>query len=178
MPEKYILDLRLTGVERLSERYFLLRATRPEAPLPTMLPGQFAQLRVDGSATTFLRRPISIHNVDRQKNEVWFLVQAIGEGTRCLAAKKAGDVLNAVLPLGHGFTMPQSSEERLLHLNPPSCWVSVLQRISSRPVNIVHWDVFLSLLRTDRRVSRVSLLSIASCSKNASRTLPYAAPSL
>ena len=114
MPEKYILDLRLTGVERLSEHYFLLRAIRPEAPLPTMLPGQFAQLRIDGSATTFLRRPISIHNVDRQKNEVWFLVQAIGEGTRCLAAKKAGDVLNAVLPLGHGFTMPQSSEERLL----------------------------------------------------------------
>ncbi|MCR5432873.1 MAG: dihydroorotate dehydrogenase electron transfer subunit [Bacteroidaceae bacterium] len=114
MPEKYILDLRLTGVERLSERYYLLRATRPEAPLPPMLPGQFAQLRVDGSASTFLRRPISIHNVDRQKNEVWFLVQAIGDGTLCLTGKKAGDVLNAVLPLGHGFTMPQMPGERIL----------------------------------------------------------------
>lgn len=114
MPAKYILDLRLIGVERLSERYYLLRATRPEAPLPEMLPGQFAQLRVDGSATTFLRRPISIHNVDRQKNEVWFLVQAVGDGTRYLSTMEAGNMLNAVLPLGHGFTMPQTTGERML----------------------------------------------------------------
>ena len=114
MPEKYILDLRLTGVEQLSERYFLLRATRPDAPLPPMHPGQFAQLRADGSASTFLRRPISIHDVDRVKNEMWFLVQAIGDGTRSLVGKKTGDVLNAVLPLGHGFTMPRTAGERML----------------------------------------------------------------
>ena len=47
-----------------------------------MLPGQFAEIRVDGSLTTFLRRPISINFVDKQRNEVWFLIQLVGDGTR------------------------------------------------------------------------------------------------
>ncbi|MBQ3958555.1 MAG: dihydroorotate dehydrogenase electron transfer subunit [Bacteroidaceae bacterium] len=110
---KQILDLRLTGVERLHERYVLLRAANPDGALPPMVAGQFAQLRVDGSAGTFLRRPISIHFVDEDRQEVWFLVQTVGEGTRALARLSAGDTLNAVLPLGRGFT-PAREGERLL----------------------------------------------------------------
>lgn len=112
--KKYILDLKLTSVERLHERYILLKATSQEGSLPPMMPGQFAQLRIDGSKNTFLRRPISIHNVDTTRNEVWFLVQTVGEGTRSLAAMKAGDILNVVLPLGNGFTMPKTSGENIL----------------------------------------------------------------
>ena len=111
---KYILDLELTSVERLHERYALLRATDPAAPLPPMQAGQFAQLRVDGCPQAFLRRPISIHFLDRKRNEVWFLVQTVGPGTESLAAMKAGDRLNAVLPLGRGFTLPASASERIL----------------------------------------------------------------
>jgi len=112
--KKYILDLILTRVARLHERYVLLQATDPLAPLPEMLPGQFAQLRVDGSKETFLRRPISIHYVDQRANEVWFLVQIVGEGTRALANLKAGDSLNVILPLGNGFSMPDSADEKVL----------------------------------------------------------------
>lgn len=111
--KKYILDLRVAAVESPHERYVLLRLT-DEKPLPEMLPGQFAQLRIDGSKDTFLRRPISIHYVDREKNEVWFLVQKVGDGTRWLATLKPGDMLNVVLPLGNGFTMPQSTDEKIL----------------------------------------------------------------
>ena len=46
--KKYALDLRLTAVEKVHERYVLLRLTHDE-PLPTMLPGQFVEVRVDGS---------------------------------------------------------------------------------------------------------------------------------
>ena len=38
----------------------------------------------------------------------------VGEGTRHLAGLHAGDVLNCLLPLGHGFTMPQAADERFL----------------------------------------------------------------
>ncbi len=79
-----------------------------------MLPGQFAELRVDGSATTFLRRPISINFVDKERNEVWFLIQTIGEGTRRLAELTKGDILNVVLPLGNTFTIPEHSSDKLL----------------------------------------------------------------
>lgn len=112
--KKYILDLKVTAVERIHERYVLLKVTDPDAPLPEMLPGQFAQLRVDGSPSTFLRRPISIHNVDREANELWLLIRLAGEGTRHLAMLKAGDVLNAMLPLGNGFTLPADETEHVL----------------------------------------------------------------
>lgn len=111
--KKYILDLIITENVHLNDRYVLLKATSKE-PLPEMLPGQFAELRVDGSPATFLRRPISINNVDRVKNEVWFLVQIVGEGTAHLALLKPGDLLNTVLPLGNTFTEPFEGEKRLL----------------------------------------------------------------
>ena len=111
---KCILDLRVTSVEHPSERYLLLTATNPNGPLPEMRPGQFAQLRIDESKETFLRRPISLHDVDYEKNEVSFLVQKVGAGTASLWEKRPGSVLNAILPLGNGFTMPSSSEERVL----------------------------------------------------------------
>ena len=111
--KKYILDLTVRSVEPVGGRYVLIKLTSDE-PLPEMLPGQFVEVRVDQSPTTFLRRPISINFVDRERNELWLLVAAVGDGTRRLAALKAGDMLNCVLPLGNGFTMPTKADERLL----------------------------------------------------------------
>ena len=111
--KKYILDLTVTENIRLHANYVLLKLTQAE-PLPEMLPGQFAEIRVDGSNTTFLRRPISINYVDREKNEVWFLIQLVGDGTRKLATVKPGDTVNIVMPLGNGFTIPTDSATRML----------------------------------------------------------------
>ena len=62
-----------------------------DKPLPEMLPGQFVEVRVDGSPSTFLRRPISINFVDIERNELWLLVATVGEGThapRTLAQRR------------------------------------------------------------------------------------------
>ena len=111
--KKYILDLKVKSVEKIHERYVLIRLT-DDKPLPPMLPGQFVEIRVDGSPSTFLRRPISINFVDRAQNELWLLVAAVGDGTRRLAQLQAGDQLNCVLPLGNGFTIPATSNEKVL----------------------------------------------------------------
>lgn len=111
--KKYILDLTVVENVRLHEHYVLLKLTS-SSPLPQMLPGQFAEIRVDGSPTTFLRRPISINFVDLSRNEVWFLILLVGDGTRRLGEAKTGDVINAVLPLGNGFTLPQKPSDKLL----------------------------------------------------------------
>lgn len=104
MMKKYCLDLRVASVEKLNDRYVLLRLTTVDStPLPEMVPGQFVEVRVDGSPSTFLRRPISINFVDREQNELWLLVALVGDGTRRLACLQVGDLLNCVLPLGHGF---------------------------------------------------------------------------
>ena len=103
--KKYILDLTVKQTEHISAKHVLLRLTDSK-PLPEMLPGQFVEVRVDGSASTFLRRPISINFVDKEANELWLMVAMIGEGTRQLGNLKVGDKLNCVLPLGNGFSMP------------------------------------------------------------------------
>lgn len=100
---KKIIDLRVTLSERVGAQCVLLKAKPVEGHLPECKPGQFAQLRVD-NPETFLRRPISIHDVE--DDEISFLVQEVGKGTSWLCSLKEGDLLNAVLPLGNGFTFP------------------------------------------------------------------------
>lgn len=112
--KKHIIDLQVVSVKALGERFVLLKCTDPNAPLPPMMPGQFAQLRVDGSKETFLRRPISINFVDTKLNQIWFLVQLVGAGSRALGRLREGDTLNALLPLGNGFSMPVSAEKKHL----------------------------------------------------------------
>lgn len=111
--KKYILDLTVNSVEALSDKHVLIKLT-DDKPLPEMLPGQFVEVRVDNTPSTFLRRPISINNVDYDHNELLLLVAAVGDGTRQLQKLQKGDRLNCVLPLGNSFTMPTDSSEKVL----------------------------------------------------------------
>ena len=100
---KSIVDFRIKEVSPCGDRAVLLRLSAPGA-MPECVPGQFVQVRVDGSRDTFLRRPISIHWADTAAGELWLLVQLVGEGTRRLGQLRAGDSLNLVMPLGNGFS--------------------------------------------------------------------------
>lgn len=111
--KKFILDLTVNSVEALSDKHVLIKFT-DDKPLPEMLPGQFVEVRVDNSPSTFLRRPISINNVDYDRNELWLLVAAVGDGTRQLQKLQKGDHLNCMLPLGNSFTMPTDSAQKVL----------------------------------------------------------------
>ncbi len=111
--KKYCLDMTVRSVEHINEKYVLLKLTHEDV-LPEMLPGQFVEVKVDGSPTTFLRRPISINNVDRENNELHLLVACIGDGTRRMGEMNKGDKLNVMLPLGNGFSMPGGKQEKYL----------------------------------------------------------------
>lgn len=111
--KKYCLDLTVKTIARPTPNHALIVLT-DEKPLPEMMPGQFVEVQVKGSETTFLRRPISINNVDYDANELHLLVHVVGEGTAQMAKLQAGDTLNCVLPLGNGFTLPQSTDDRVL----------------------------------------------------------------
>lgn len=113
MMKKYIMDLEVMENIRLHPNYCLLKL-RAETILPEMIPGQFVEVRIDGSPDTFLRCPISINYVDRAKNEVWLLVQIIGEGTRRMSTYRVGEMINLILPLGNGFSIPAKQQARCL----------------------------------------------------------------
>ena len=111
--KKYLRDLILVENQKVDENHILLKLTQEE-PMPCIQPGQFVEIKVEKSPNTFLRRPISIHFVDTDRNELWLLIQIIGEGTAHLATLKAGDKLNVVFPLGNGFTLPEDKSENVL----------------------------------------------------------------
>lgn len=108
----HVVDCRLDQIKYLSERYVLMLFTLPFRILG-MLPGQFAQVRIDGAENTFLRRPISICFVP-SPTEIWLLVQVVGEGTKKLASLQAGSIVNMVLPLGKSFSIPMDRRRPLL----------------------------------------------------------------
>ena len=109
---KQIADFKL--IEKQDFGRSVLLRFRSKQPLPDIAPGQFVQVRVDGSPSTYLRRPISIHDVNFKQNEITLLVQQVGEGTRHLAATENGGIINMVLPLGNGFSFPEAGEKCLL----------------------------------------------------------------
>ena len=111
--KKVLVDLIIKEVQHVNANCVLL-VMCSETPLPATLPGQFAELRVDNTPSVVLRRPISVHSFDAAKNEIGFLVQVVGDGTRWLASLKAGDKVNTLMPLGNGFTMPAESGGRYL----------------------------------------------------------------
>lgn len=112
--KKYILDLRVSQNVCLSADCSLLKVTFEENILPPMKAGQFVQIAVNDSKTTYLRRPISICYVDRTSNELWLLIRKAGAGTDALIHSEIDDKINMILPLGNGFTIPEDSNKKAL----------------------------------------------------------------
>ena len=108
-----ISDLKVISSKRINSDFSVIELTS-ELKMPSMKPGQFAQVRVDGSPATFLRRPISIHDFDPVKNTLKMLVQVVGPGTRKLSELRIGDAINVIFPLGNSFTIPEKPEKILL----------------------------------------------------------------
>ncbi len=77
-------------------------------------PGQFVHLRIREGTDPLLRRPFSIHRVDRERGEVQVLYQVVGQGTRLLSRKPVGERLDALGPLGHGFEVSEEGGGVLL----------------------------------------------------------------
>ena len=110
---KRIEDLKVIGNKRLNNDFFILELSG-DTKIPDFKPGQFAQVRVDGSSETFLRRPISIHDVDYEKNTFKLLIQIAGTGTKTLSRLENGDILNLIYPLGNSFSLPGKNEQVLI----------------------------------------------------------------
>jgi dihydroorotate dehydrogenase electron transfer subunit len=102
--QRFAMDCRLVAKEWLNDRYLLLKYVLPFA-IPQAFPGQFAQVKIEGSPATYLRRPISICLL-LNGTELWLLVQVVGEGTKTLAMAEPGALVNMLLPLGTGYSIP------------------------------------------------------------------------
>jgi dihydroorotate dehydrogenase electron transfer subunit len=92
--------------EWVNDRYKHLVLEAPEAALGVEA-GQFFHLLCPSSESgnPFLRRPMSVYQVDRSARRIEFLYKCLGAGTHGMATLKPGDGFNIMGPLGIGFTV-------------------------------------------------------------------------
>ncbi len=70
--------------------------------------GQFAHIKADGF---FLRRPISICEIDKENGTFRLVFEIRGDGTKAIAKLNEGELMDVILPLGKGFTLlPQNKK--------------------------------------------------------------------
>jgi len=100
-----LVEAIVTKQEQIAPGHYRLYLFTPEIA-EAAGPGQFLHVRCGNTLDPLLRRPISIHDVDRAKNEVILFYRVAGRGTALLSKSKTGDTLSLVGPLGHGFSTP------------------------------------------------------------------------
>ncbi|MFC5712213.1 dihydroorotate dehydrogenase electron transfer subunit [Thalassorhabdus alkalitolerans] len=71
-------------------------------------PGQFVHIKTSAGTDPLLRRPISICDIDHTNNCFTILFRAEGKGTTELAAKKKGEQVDVLGPLGNGFPIEEA----------------------------------------------------------------------
>ncbi len=94
---------------------YLLWAQAPEIA-PLAQPGQFVMVRCSEGYDPLLRRPLSIHKVapPSSASQLALLFAVAGRGTRWLAQRKEGDMIDLLGPLGQGFVLGPESRNLLL----------------------------------------------------------------
>ena len=94
-------DCKIVGKEKLTEKIYKFSVKSKEIS-EIARPGNFLEIKVSDSLETFLRRPISIYNIDKENEIIEFIFQVKGNGTKILSDRKVGEDLNILGPLGNG----------------------------------------------------------------------------
>jgi dihydroorotate dehydrogenase electron transfer subunit len=90
---------------------FVLRVAAPKCAARAE-PGSFAHLTCDEAIP--MRRPLSIMRADAKAGWIEFLYKVVGPGLHALAARKAGDQLSVLGPIGRPFTARPARPRPLL----------------------------------------------------------------
>lgn len=95
------LKCKLVKKEELINGIYRFSVEAPEIA-NSAKPGQFLEIKVSDTGEPFLRRPISIYNIDKENGIVEFIFQVKGKGTELLKLKEVGQEIDIMGPLGKG----------------------------------------------------------------------------
>ena len=97
-----IEDAEILSHDAFEGEQYLLRLAAG-ATAASALPGQFVHLVCDASLP--MRRPMSIMRTDPREGWIEILYKAHGYGTRLLARRRPGELVNLLGPIGKGFRL-------------------------------------------------------------------------
>jgi len=101
---KRVQDFTVNDYKRLNADNYILTLSS-DSDVEAVNPGNFAEIKVPDTPDVFLRRPISILDVDHETNTISFYIKAIGKGTQKLGTLTVGSNVNIVYPLGNSFSI-------------------------------------------------------------------------
>lgn len=96
----YVEKSKVESVQKISDNIFLIKVLSPSIA-SLAKPGQFCNIKVSENTFPLLRRPFSICDVEG--DQLFFLFDIHGEGTKLISEKKPGESLELLGPLGNGF---------------------------------------------------------------------------
>lgn len=76
-------------------------------------PGQFVSVYTK-DASRLLPRPISLCEIDREKDALRIVYRIVGDGTREFSRLRAGDPIDILGPLGNGFPLEEAKGKRVM----------------------------------------------------------------
>lgn len=76
-------------------------------------PGQFVSVYTK-DASRLLPRPISLCEIDREKDALRIVYRIAGDGTREFSRLRAGDTIDILGPLGNGFLLEEAKGKRVM----------------------------------------------------------------
>jgi len=89
----YNIKVKILSRKEVASNIYLMKLKTPEIAQDA-LPGQFIHIRCSKDNFPLLRRPLSIHRIDKEKGEIFILFQVVGEGTKLLADRTIEDDLD------------------------------------------------------------------------------------
>ena len=101
---KHVCDFTVKEIKSLQYNDFELIVSS-DREIEPVYAGQFVNILVANTQKTFLRRPISICDVNYAENELRFYIRIVGDGTQTLSTLQKGDKVNILYPLGNTFTI-------------------------------------------------------------------------
>ncbi|MBU9720415.1 MULTISPECIES: dihydroorotate dehydrogenase electron transfer subunit [Bacillaceae] len=102
-------DMKITEQKEVAPKIFKVTLSG-ELAIALKSPGQFIHVQVDKGIDPMLRRPLSICDVNLEKEELTLIYRVEGKGTKLLSEKNIGDSVNVLGPLGEGFPIENVKE--------------------------------------------------------------------
>jgi len=107
----FLEDARVLSQLGYDALQFVLRVAAPKCAAHAA-PGSFAHITCDPSIP--MRRPLSIMRADASEGWIEVLYKVAGPGLQALAARKAGERVSVLGPIGRGFTAHPARPRTLL----------------------------------------------------------------
>ena len=106
------MNAKIISNKRISPTSWEIKLTCPEIAQEAD-PGQFVMVRVGNNIDTFLRRPLSIHDI-KNSSSLELLYKVVGRGTEIMTGLKKGDSIDILGPFGKGFEINHVPEYAIL----------------------------------------------------------------